>query len=391
MRLLYVVTEDWYFLSHRLPMARAARDAGFEVHVATRVVDGAAAIRAEGFVLHPVPFVRGRISPFGTIATIRALRDIHREHRARRSCIMSHCRPRCSARLPRRGWPVSMRQRADRARLYLHLGQRQGDAAAADPERAASPAAQPPEADRPGAKSRRPRRHALARHRAPNASRLIPGSGVDVEVLQPHARAARRRRPIAFVGRLLADKGIRTLIGAHRLLRQRGSNVELLIAGTPDPANPGIGERTGGCRLEPGARHHLARSCRGYLGALGARPYRGAAVAARGTAEKPAGGRGLRPADDRHRRARAAAKSCIPGETGLLVPVRRSAGAGTRDRDLGARRRACGPVMAQRRAGWPSSASRPRRSAGRRLISIAILWKEAARLECARRLRKLDR
>jgi hypothetical protein len=77
-RLLFVVTEDWYFLSHRLPMARAARAAGFEVHVATRVVDGAAAIRAEGFVLHPAPFVRGRISPFGTIATIRALRQVHR-------------------------------------------------------------------------------------------------------------------------------------------------------------------------------------------------------------------------------------------------------------------------------------------------------------------------
>src|ERR1700745_1985679 len=36
-RLIYVVTEDWYFLSPRLPMARAARAAGFEVHVATRV------------------------------------------------------------------------------------------------------------------------------------------------------------------------------------------------------------------------------------------------------------------------------------------------------------------------------------------------------------------
>ena len=78
MRLLYVVTEDWYFLSHRLPMARAARDAGFEVHVATRVVDGGDAIRAEGFTLHPVPFVRGRISPFGSIATVLALRAIHR-------------------------------------------------------------------------------------------------------------------------------------------------------------------------------------------------------------------------------------------------------------------------------------------------------------------------
>ena len=61
-RLLYVVSEDWYFLSHRLPMARAARAAGFEVHVATRVVDGAKAIEAEGFKLHPIPFSRGRIS-----------------------------------------------------------------------------------------------------------------------------------------------------------------------------------------------------------------------------------------------------------------------------------------------------------------------------------------
>ena len=78
LRLLYVVTEDWYFLSHRLPMARAARDAGFEVHVATRVIDDAAAIQAEGFTLHPVPFVRGRLSPRGSIAAIRALRKIHR-------------------------------------------------------------------------------------------------------------------------------------------------------------------------------------------------------------------------------------------------------------------------------------------------------------------------
>jgi hypothetical protein len=35
--LVYLVTEDWYFVSHRLPMARAARDAGYEVHVLTNV------------------------------------------------------------------------------------------------------------------------------------------------------------------------------------------------------------------------------------------------------------------------------------------------------------------------------------------------------------------
>ena len=47
-RLVYLVTEDWYFVSHQLPMARAARDAGFDVHVITRVEQHGAAITAEG-------------------------------------------------------------------------------------------------------------------------------------------------------------------------------------------------------------------------------------------------------------------------------------------------------------------------------------------------------
>ena len=51
-RVLYVVSEDFAFLLNRLPMARAAREAGFEVHVATNVDKGAEEIEAEGFILH---------------------------------------------------------------------------------------------------------------------------------------------------------------------------------------------------------------------------------------------------------------------------------------------------------------------------------------------------
>src|SRR4051794_27081302 len=51
-RVLYVVTEDYAFLLNRLPMARAARAAGYEVHVATNVNKGAEAIEREGFILH---------------------------------------------------------------------------------------------------------------------------------------------------------------------------------------------------------------------------------------------------------------------------------------------------------------------------------------------------
>src|SRR3954452_17200431 len=47
-RISFVVTEDWFFASHFLPMARAAREMGLEVAVVTRVRDHRAAIEAAG-------------------------------------------------------------------------------------------------------------------------------------------------------------------------------------------------------------------------------------------------------------------------------------------------------------------------------------------------------
>src|SRR6266436_5493741 len=55
-KLLFLVTEDWYFCSHRLPVARAARDDGFEVVVASRVRAHGDRIRDEGFTLRPLPW-----------------------------------------------------------------------------------------------------------------------------------------------------------------------------------------------------------------------------------------------------------------------------------------------------------------------------------------------
>jgi glycosyltransferase involved in cell wall biosynthesis len=66
---------------------------------------------------------------------------------------------------------------------------------------------------------------------------LIAGSGVDVAHFTPLPEP-QGPPTFGFVGRLLDDKGVRTLIAAHRLMRARGSDARLLIAGTPDPANP---------------------------------------------------------------------------------------------------------------------------------------------------------
>jgi glycosyltransferase involved in cell wall biosynthesis len=234
-RLLYVVTEDWAFLSHRLPMARAARDAGFEVHVATRVSAGAAAIEAERFILHPIPFKRGSLSPGEVASTITALRGVHREvnpalthHVALQACVLGMLatlgRPTAcvnafiglgylftsdsgKARMGRRLVGMLLRFLVNR-KDCIALVQNPDDMAAL-----------------------------LSLGIAKSRIALIPGSGVDVERFTPVPEPG-GAPTFGFVGRLLDDKGIRTLIAAHRLLRARLSDAQLLIAGTPDPANP---------------------------------------------------------------------------------------------------------------------------------------------------------
>src|SRR5262249_21735429 len=71
----------------------------------------------------------------------------------------------------------------------------------------------------------------------PTRIALIPGPGVDVEALMP-APEPPGPMTMAFVGRLVASKGIRTVLAAHERLGQRGRDIRLLIAGLPDPANP---------------------------------------------------------------------------------------------------------------------------------------------------------
>jgi glycosyltransferase involved in cell wall biosynthesis len=81
---------------------------------------------------------------------------------------------------------------------------------------------------------------AAVEHLGIDASRiaLIPGSGVDIAALTPLPEPD-GPITIAFAGRLVEDKGIRTLVAAHEILARRGRKIRLLIAGQPDPANPG--------------------------------------------------------------------------------------------------------------------------------------------------------
>ncbi len=234
-RLLYLVTEDWYFLSHRLPMARAARDDGVDVHVATRVAAGAAAIAAEGFQLHPLTWRRGSTNP---IDFLRAIKEVRRTYRTVAPDLVHMVAL----------WPAIV---GSIAALGLPLKRVTALTGLGFAFTSASPkAVMLRTLLRPilrvllsGPSStvlvQNPDDYALMTSLgiAPSHLVLIPGSGVDTDRLLPSPEP---KGPItmAYAGRLLDDKGLRTLVAAQALLTARGENVRLLIAGDADPANP---------------------------------------------------------------------------------------------------------------------------------------------------------
>ena len=80
-RLLFVVNIPRFFLSHRLPLALAARQAGFDVQVATSDSDAdALQIIAEyGFPCHPIPLRQHGLNPLLELRTLLALLALYRE------------------------------------------------------------------------------------------------------------------------------------------------------------------------------------------------------------------------------------------------------------------------------------------------------------------------
>jgi glycosyltransferase involved in cell wall biosynthesis len=233
--LVYLVTEDWYFISHRLPMALAAQRAGYQVHVATRVKAHGAEIQARGFTLHPLDWQRGSTNPLKVASIVRQVRDLYRRLKPD---IAHHValQPAVIGSMAATGMPL-VRLNA-LAGLGFVFTSRNPSALLMRPVLTAlvrmlfnSPLSavlvQNPD-DREAV-------HALGV--APQRVHLIPGSGVDTDAIkalpEPDGEVT-----AAFVGRLLDDKGVRPLIEAQALMRQQGESVRLLIAGDRDPANP---------------------------------------------------------------------------------------------------------------------------------------------------------
>jgi glycosyltransferase involved in cell wall biosynthesis len=228
-KLLFLVTEDWYFCSHRLPVARAARDAGFAVAVATRVREHGAQIRGEGFALIPL---RWRRRGDGLRGGLRAIIEIARVYRRERPAILYHvalkaalfgglaarlaffggARPAIVSAVMGLGSSAGSQWRRRLLGRALRLVAGGGMVVVQNVEDRDALAAA-------GFEARR-----LA---------LIRGSGVDTAHFAPLPEPA--GCTAAFVGRMLRSKGVLDAAAALRRLRAEGLAVELVLAGAADP------------------------------------------------------------------------------------------------------------------------------------------------------------
>ncbi len=236
-RLLYLVTEDWYFCSHRLPVARAARDAGAEVVVATRVTAHRAAIEAEGFRLVPLSWRRGSHGPLAELAAIREIAAVYRRERpdlVHHVALKPVIHGSIAAVLA--GVPRVVNALTGLGALFI------GSDAKTRALGAAARALLRPLLNRRGTRvilQNEDDRRLLETRGLLGHDRvaLIRGSGVDTARFRPAPEPT--GTPVALlVARMLRDKGVEEFVAAARLLRERGVDARLQLAGPVDLDNP---------------------------------------------------------------------------------------------------------------------------------------------------------
>jgi len=231
------VTEDWYFWTHRLPLAQAARQEGFRVIVAARVAGHGERIEAEGFKLHPLAWRR---RGDGLMGAGRALIEIFRLYRKERPRLVHHVALKAvvfgsiaafAARVPRQINAI-----AGLGFVFTHLSLKTLAIRVAILQvlrifvkRAGSHVIVQNPSDAEYLIG-----HGVVRR---NQVSIIRGSGVDVARFLPYPEPS-GRIVVATVSRMLRHKGIEILVNAAHLLRGRGLDLRFLLIGPIDADSP---------------------------------------------------------------------------------------------------------------------------------------------------------
>lgn len=235
--LLFVVDDDSYFCSHRLHVGRAARKAGYDVSVATRVERHRSQIEQEGFTLYPMKLRRGFRSPLDDLS---ALFELIRLYRRVRPDIVHHV----ALKMVLFG---GLAARLTRTRARVHAITGLGHLFHADSFRnkvvravltpflrwALAP----------------PRSQVLLQNQddaqdlvragliTDGQTVIIRGAGVDTDQFRPSQEPP--NDPVAILpARIIREKGVTEFVEAARLLKQKGVRLTCVLVGSLDDLNP---------------------------------------------------------------------------------------------------------------------------------------------------------
>jgi glycosyltransferase involved in cell wall biosynthesis len=256
-KLVFVVTEDWFFASHFLPMARAARELGLEVAVVTRVRSHREIIEATGARVISLEAERRSLNPMAAGYAAGQLASILKAEKAD----LVHCI--ALKGILTGGFAAAMAGVGRRVYALTGLGfiGARTDRAGRLAQRAIRLLVRSLET--------RQTRYLFENTDDPRLLGLDPagatvtvvgGAGIDPEALKPSPLPPHPPLKVAVVARMLWSKGIDLAVEAVRRARSEGAAVELSLYGAPDPSNPkAIPEKTlKDWSAEPGIAWHGA-------------------------------------------------------------------------------------------------------------------------------------
>lgn len=225
------------FCLHRLPLARAARVAGCEVAVVTRVREHAAPIAAAGLRLIPLEMARGGMRPWQELATLFRLWRIYR---AERPDLVHHVavKPVLYGSLVALVSGVPAVVNALTGLGFLFTSRRLLARLLRPPVELAMRLLLNRRNTRVIIQNTDDYNALIARGivKAHNA-RLIRGSGIDIDAFTPMPEPP--SVPVVVMpARLLWDKGVGEFVAAARMLRARGLQARFALVGDRDAQNP---------------------------------------------------------------------------------------------------------------------------------------------------------
>ncbi|MEL7544616.1 MAG: glycosyltransferase family 4 protein [Pseudomonadota bacterium] len=235
--LIFVTQEDWPFFTHRLPLALAARDAGFRVMLATRFTRARDIIETTGIETIPLPISRAGMNPYVEWQTYRTLVALYR---AQKPDLVHHVtqKPVVYGTLAARTAGVPAVVNALGGLGYLFNSQTMRARAL---RTALTPLMRLALCDPRGVvvlQNTHNRDQLDAEGMIATARvHMVRGAGVDPSAY-PATSQASERPLVVLPARLLRDKGVLEFVEAARILRDRGVAIRMALVGTPDPANP---------------------------------------------------------------------------------------------------------------------------------------------------------